>query len=385
MKSRIITALLLSIAFLASCDKKTDTVTVNIQVKAPTLSESDSIYITGNLSELGSWQADGRLMKHIGNGIWKTQLQLPKETIIEYKFTKGSWETEAAQSDGKPMENAVLTVAEDTLTTTLITHWRAGEALPIEGQITGDVAYHKQMTYEGILDRDVIVWLPPNYNNNPEQRYSVLYMQDGQNIVDPLTASYKVDWQIDETATRLVEEGQIEPIIVVGIYCTDKRTYEYTPGEGSDAYMAFVTEKLKPFIDQTYRTKTEREYTAVGGSSAGGLISMMLAWEYPEVFSKAICMSPAFKIKGDNITIDYVTPVKESYKKDLQLYIDNGGVGLEARLQPGVDAMIKVLKEKGFKEGVDLFYTVDQEAQHSEKYWAERMPNALLWLFGKEK
>jgi predicted alpha/beta superfamily hydrolase len=57
------------------------------------------------------------------------------------------------------------------------------------------------MTYPGLLPRDVIVWLPPGYSENKDERYQVFYMQDGQNIVDPATNTVThVDWQVDETS-----------------------------------------------------------------------------------------------------------------------------------------------------------------------------------------
>ena len=96
--------------------------------------------------------------------------------------------------------------------------------------------------------------------------------------------------------------------------------------------------KLKPLIDKKYRTLPDRENTAVAGSSMGGLISFMLAWEYPDVFSKAACLSPALLIDNYN----YVKTVK-SYKggmKPVKIYLDIGGVGLEEKLQPGMDGYL---------------------------------------------
>jgi predicted alpha/beta superfamily hydrolase len=161
---------------------------------------------------------------------------------------------------------------------------------------------------------------------------------------------------------------------VEGINNTSDRSKEYIPGETGDAYMKFVVQKVKPLIDVTYRTKPDARNTIVGGSSAGGIISFMLVWEYPTVFSKAIRMSPAFKIEE----IDYVKKVIESKKrKNVFFYIDNGGIGLEQKLQPGVDAMLSALKQKGYKEGKDYFYFNDPKARHFESDWAKRFPQAV--------
>jgi predicted alpha/beta superfamily hydrolase len=144
--------------------------------------------------------------------------------------------------------------------------------------------------------------------------------------------------------------------------------------------MKFLVNVVKPMIDKAYRTKPQRENTAIGGSSMGGLISFMLAWEYPDVFSKAICFSPALKIWQ----FDYVKTVKATKeRKNVFLYMYNGGVGLETMLRPGIDEMISALKEKNYVEGKDFVFIVDPEAEHNERAWAKQIGQALVKLFGK--
>jgi predicted alpha/beta superfamily hydrolase len=147
--------------------------------------------------------------------------------------------------------------------------------------------------------------------------------------------------------------------------------------------MDFIVSKLKPFIDTEYRTMPEKEYTANGGSSLAGLISLMLVWNYPEVFSKAACISPAFNISRFN----YVDTVinYSGKKKDIKLYIDNGGVGLESELQPGVDEMIVALQNKGYELGNDILWYTDRNALHSEAAWAKRIWRPLLFFFGQKE
>lgn len=232
----------------------------------------------------------------------------------------------------------------------------------------------------GLQERDLIVWLPPNYESNKNARYPVVYMHDCQNVIDPATSSFGVDWSIDETADRLIREKAIPPIIMVGIYNTSDRMREYTPGEKGTTYMDFVTHTVKPFIDSNYRTKADRNNTIVGGSSAGGIISFMLVWQHPDVFSKAICMSPAFKTPTSmGNGWDYAEVVRTSKEKPASVffYMDNGGVGLESQLQPGIDEMISSLKGKGYIEGKDFIFIRDSAAKHFEADWAKRFPEAL--------
>jgi predicted alpha/beta superfamily hydrolase len=251
------------------------------------------------------------------------------------------------------------------------------------GQITGMVKYHPAIKGDRIQERNLIVWLPPGYEDDPEIRYPVLYMQDGQNIFDPATSFIGIDWQVDETADSLIRSGEIPPLIIVGIFNTSDRTLEYTPGDIGSAYMDFVVHTIKPLIDSTYRTKTDREYTFAGGASAGGILAFMLVWEYPDVFSKAISMSPAFRNPdGFSYEFNFVQTVQNarSTPDDVFFYIDNGGVDLDALLQPGIDEMLLALDAHGYRLYQDFVFVKDDLALHNESAWAVRFPNALKLL-----
>ncbi|UCE20458.1 MAG: histidine kinase [Gemmatimonadota bacterium] len=354
---------------------------VTFQVIAPTLDDSSVVYITGNHEKLGNWNPGAIRLKKMSADIWSFSSQFPKGFTLEFKFTKGSWEQEAVRENGEIPSNNYLDVIQDTTVSFVIKNWKDEFEYEIVGQITGTVVYHQDVKGHGLQARDIIVWLPPGYEKNETKRYPVFYMHDGQNLCDPRTSFIRCDWQIDEVADSLIRKGEIEPIIVVGMYNTSDRTPEYSPGPKGDAYMKFVVNVVKPLIDKTYRTLPDREHTAVGGSSMGGIVSFMLLWEYNDIFSKAACMSPAFKF--DNV--DYVTTV-EKYKgpkKDMLVYIDNGGLGLEARLQPGIDDMIKMLEKKGYKENRDFYWFVDKTAEHNEAAWAKRIWKPLTLFFGR--
>jgi predicted alpha/beta superfamily hydrolase len=354
---------------------------VTFVLTSPDLPDNTAVYITGGVEQLGMWNPGKVLMEPKGNHTWTKEIQVPGSVSIEYKYTLGTWEREGADATGSPLKNLVANVSGDTTIKDSILFWtKGGRKKVIQGQITGTVKYHRAMKGAGLQDRDIIVWLPPNYESNTNARYPVVYMHDGQNIIDPTTSSFGVDWSIDETADRLIKEKKIPPVIIVGIYNTSDRTKEYTPGERGTAYMKFVANTVKPLIDSIYRTKPDRLHTVTGGSSAGGIISFMLVWEYPNVFSKAICMSPAFKapVSLPN-SWDYGQVVRTATEipKSVFFYIDNGGVGLESQLQPGIDEMINVLKARGYVEGKDFVFVRDAEAKHFEADWAKRLPEAL--------
>ena len=357
-------------------------VKVTLELIAPTLDDTTKVFVAGNIEPLGLWRADKIQMNKISKEKWIYEFEIEKGTQVEYKFTKGSWQTEALGNDLSIPKNNILIAERDTTVSKTILNWRDKFNFKVQGQITGKVEYHKNFVIDGLRPRNIFVWLPPNYDKDKEKRYPVFYMHDGQNLIDPRTSNTFIDWQVDEVADSLIRNGEIEPFILVGINNTDDRAIEYNNTPLGKLYMKLIVEKIKPFIDKTYRTKQDAKNTAVGGSSMGGLISMMCAWEYPDVFSKAACFSPAFRIND----IDYVRVVKNysGEKKNLLLYIDNGGKGLESLLQPGVDSMINALEQKGFEENKDLFVFIDEQAEHNEAAWSKRIWRPLKLFFGKK-
>jgi predicted alpha/beta superfamily hydrolase len=354
---------------------------VIFEINTPTLNDSSTVYFTGSEPELGGWIPDNVPLEKISKALWRKTFLLQKGITVEYKLTKGSWSSEAIGNNLTIPHNFSLKINKDTTVIHTIINWRDQNNFIVPGQITGKVIYHNNFVTEGLRPRNIFVWLPPEYDSAKEKRFPVFYMHDGQNLVDPRTSNTFIDWQVDEVADSLIRRGEVEPFIVVGINNTADRGGEYNNTPLGKLYMKLIVEKIKPFIDSHYRTLTDAQNTAVGGSSMGGLISMMMAWEYPNVFSKAACFSPTIRINA----IDYIRVVKEynGPKKDILLYIDNGGVDLDALLQPGIDSMIEALIQKGFVEEKNLFVFIDEQAEHNEAAWAKRVWRPIKLFFGK--
>lgn len=345
------------------------------------LDDSISVYITGNDKQLGKWAPSRIKLNKEEENRWKIELSFPRGTKLEYKFTLGGWKREALTDKRETPGNTDLVVEKDTSVSVTIKYWGSGESRtnPFHGQITGDVKYHRNFPGRGLVPRDIIVWLPPSYEKDKLKRYPVLYAHDGQNLFDPSTSSIGIDWQLDETTDSLIRQGKIREIIIVGIYNSPQRMKEYYTGDTGETYLRFVVKELKPFIDKTYRTLPDRKNTATMGSSAGGLVSFMLVWQYNEIFSKAACLSPAFFIRG----LDYITPVLKSKKKrDFKIYIDCGGTGLDSILLTGIEKMLKALKEKGYKDETNFSWFFDKTGEHNEQNWAKRVWRPLEYLYG---
>lgn len=382
---------LFSILFISYYTFAQSKATITIKVYCDSLPQNSTIFITGNDIQLGNWQPDFTKLIESKKNIWTGKYSIKKGKKLDFKITRGSWNNEALNDDGSVPSNHTLTIEKDTTVAINVKFWSdltTGQAgiiqNKIEGQITGIVKYHLNFKGEKLQPRNIVVWLPPLYFLNTEKRYPVLYMNDGQNLFDPKTSSFNVDWQIDEAADSLIRKGLIEEIIIVGIYNTVERSSEYSENDTGYTYMNFIVNVLKPFIDESYRTQSDRKHTAVGGSSLGAMISFMLLWEYPEIFYQAGCISPAFKIERFNY-VDNVERFNKT-KNDIKIYIDNGDDEIDTRLQTGVDEMLYQLQRLGYnEEDNNLYWYNDRNATHNEKDWARRIWRALIFMFGTEK
>ena len=235
-------------------------------------------------------------------------------------------------------------------------------------------------------DRAVSVYLPPQYLEQKERRFPVLYLQDGQNLFDGRT-SYVAGktWKANTTADQLAEAGEIEPVILVGIANTGlRRMAEYTPtrdfkmggGEGR-SYARLLIEELKPWVDSLYRTLPEAENTGLGGSSLGGLISLYVGFAHPEVFGKLAVMSPS--LWWDHRSILHAIE-QQAKKPDLRIWLDMGTAEGAKHLRD-TDALERLLVKRGWRSGVDLEYVTAPGAVHDERAWSERFGDVLRFLF----
>jgi predicted alpha/beta superfamily hydrolase len=337
--------------------------------------------VSGNDVLLGEWHPAMVALTKFTDGSWRKTFSFLSGTHLEYKFTRGSWQTEAVDTLGFAPSNSVLDVENDTTVIVRIPGWKDFHTKTMR-QISGTVRYHRKMEGEGIKPRDIIVWLPPGYEADLQKRYPVLYMHDGQNVFDATTAFLGNEWRVDEVADSLIRAGELKEIIIVGIYNTPDRNIEYSDTTTGQAYMNFLVSTLKPFVDQTYRSLPEREHTAVMGSSLGGLISFLSAWYHPDVFSRAGCISSAFLYQNYlsvSMVEEYTGP-----DKNIRIYIDNGAIGLEDTLSPGSQRMLQALQNNGFRLNENLQWHYDKTGDHSERAWARRVWRPLVFMFGRD-
>ena len=269
---------------------------------------------------------------------------------------------------------------------------------------TGTIDYYPHIESEYRSPRPVEVWLPEGYESSPGERYPVLYMHDGQFLFHHGSTLLETDWlwDVDITMTRLIENGEIRPAIVVAVWADldekPNRGLEYMPqkpvgemmisrkrvfkGEEviSDNYLKFLVHDLKSFIDKTYRTLPDRENTLVSGSSMGAMISAYVISEYPDVFGDAACLSTYWNM-GEGVVLTWF---KEHWPEAgaHRIYFDHGTETFDADHERYQLKMDDVMRSKGYRSGEDWISRKFEGADHSPRAWRERFHIPLKFLLG---
>jgi predicted alpha/beta superfamily hydrolase len=254
--------------------------------------------------------------------------------------------------------------------------------------LTGDIRLHKNFRSRFLArTRDVILYLPPRYEAEQSRSFPVMYLHDGQNLFDGATAYIPGrEWQVDETAQRLILRRRIASLIIVGIYNTgESRADEYTPtrveklkaGGRADLYGRLIVEELKPFVDAHYRTLDGPENHALGGASLGGLVTLHLGLKYPHVFGKLAVMSPS--LWWDNGVV--LREVERLPHKTPQCIWLDAGTKEGGMVTHNARLLRDALTSKGWREGAELHYLEARGATHDEAAWGRRFGRALRFLF----
>lgn len=246
--------------------------------------------------------------------------------------------------------------------------------------------------------RTIRVWLPEDYDfNNPDKRYPVIYMSDGQNLVDKYLSAYG-EWELDKTVHSLMKKGY-PGVIAVGIDCPKEpleRTKELCPpyrprkeifkNEGgifspyANKYVDYVANELKPLIDKLFYTIPDKECTAIGGSSMGGIMAFFAYIYRPDVFGFSLSFSPAFFFYKKNDWLKILDKYEINPDKNGKLFLYCGGKDFEhIFLKPTLNTYDYLVKREFSNEQIALM--VDTNEIHHEAAWAKYLPDGLtFWL-----
>lgn len=267
-----------------------------------------------------------------------------------------------------------------------------------------ELDHYPQVTFSELEPRDVCVWLPPQYTEQPDSRFPVIYMHDGQNLFNK-HKWIKHTWQIAEIVTSLSRSGAIKPAVVVGIASTPNRVGDYYPAGilttpascdflqkkftehqlgrvklTADDYLQLIVKKIKPMIDQKYRTLPNQPDTFMMGSSMGGLITLYGLCQYPDVFCGGGCFSTHWPIVSE-----FIFPYLEKHIPDPgshKIYFDHGSRGIDADYQPYQEQVDDLFRSKGYSDEFNYLSMSFPGAWHNELAWSKRLHFPLQFFLG---
>lgn len=357
-------------------------VTININSVPANTPPNDDIYIAGSFNGWDPGSSSYKLTKI--NATFFTITLASGNGTIEFKFTRGNWNRVECKADGSFQPNRTFTYGNGDTLNLSIEGW--------EDLINGNASTSTALSNVSLMDdsfympqlnryRKIWIYLPDDYDTALNKFYPVLYMQDGQNVFDDST-SFAGEWKVDETLHNLQIDGNYG-CIVIGIENGGvERINEYSPyynssygGGQGDEYCDFMVNTLKPFIDSHYRTLSSRDFTAVAGSSMGGLISFYAAMKYQDVFSKAGVFSPSLWF--DDSIYTYVT--NKGAQQAMRFYFVAGRTE-SSDMVPDIKSMYTTMSNVGFTSD-ELDTVIKNDGQHAEWFWAREFRGCYEWLF----
>jgi predicted alpha/beta superfamily hydrolase len=263
--------------------------------------------------------------------------------------------------------------------------------------VSGDLRIHALESRIFGNTRQIRVLLPPGYDapENAGRRYAVLYMLDGQNLFDACLSDVSHrEWELDETSHRLIREGRIPPMIVVGVdHAGPARAREYLPykdfagnpdmddPEGR-RFPDFMTNEVMPSVDSRYRTLTDHDHTGIGGSSYGGSAALYALLAKPGHFGFGLLESPVLSIGMGQLIRD-TSPLVAMPRR---VFVAFGAKEIDDPVISGKLIDLVRLLEANFRaacyDDSNLRVVIDPDGRHSEPDWARRLPGALSFLYG---
>lgn len=337
---------------------------------------------------------------------------------VEFKFTLGSWSAVETTADGQDIDNRKLPLidagkvpaGEKPVIELTIPRFRDGseafviapEYRPLE--VTGTVKRLQVAGGAGAAEgkmRDLLVWLPPGYDQEPERTYPVLYMLDGQNLFQKQEGA-PAEWRMDEIAGELIAAGEIEPLIVVGIpSLAAARASEYVPrlpgqpatllGQPAlgDDFTAWLADEVFPRVERAFRVSTDRGQTGIGGASLGGLAALHAAYAMPERFGLVLAESPALAFdtpEGRYSIMPWLEERVAAGAPRMNVFIGMGGAedipgsGFFDKASRAHVKAAEAAYELLGKNGVAALDVIEGHG-HDETAWSQRLPGALKHLF----
>ncbi len=265
-------------------------------------------------------------------------------------------------------------------------------------EVLSSVMVEQLTIYSEYLEREVIVdvYLPAIFPQH--EQVSVLLINDGQDLPK---------MPFDAILDKLFSNGDIEPLVCIGIYCGPDRKMEYGTaysadykGRGAKAgmYSKFIFDELLPFIRKTYHTPSFKD-KSFAGFSLGALSALDIVWNHAEEFNKIGLFSGSlwWRRKGydegyndEQDRLMHLQVRKGSFYPWLKFFIECGKLdegadrnenGVIDSIDDALDLIVE-LKAKGYTDQ-HIHYLELENGKHDVPTWGECFPEFLKWGWGR--
>ena len=366
---------------------------LSFEVTVPAVPARQHVVIVGTDPALGSWQPEkGLVLDRQPDGRFTGSADLPYG-LVEFKITRGSWQTEETNKDGTVVLNYNYLIAHDLTVPVTVDHWK--DSPPIEPDLIYGKTIELELHAEKLEQtRRVCIWLPPGYMESHDSKHPVLYVLDGQDSLQAFQTWGNETIGADAWVRGLSSEGIIPEIVLVAVFHREgfgQRDIELSPQCEGPRMADFIVHDLKPFIDYTVcrdRILADPANTGVLGFSLGASLALFMALRHAHVFGKFACLSVAFEdLSGDtldNCEIIQQIEADPTFRPDRKLYFDYGTCGEDRLAEPFQKKLNAILAAKGFLEGRDFKVVRAEGADHSLAAWRARLGAPLQYLFGKK-
>ncbi len=340
-------------------------------------------------------------------GLWRIRLERGEPLL--FKFTLGTWETVEVDRWGMTIANRrlprVKRPAHDD--EPAIVKQRIERFLQL-GEIenapqdfmgsppAGATGNIRIVTVRGgggrakEITRPLYVWLPPGYDapENAKRQYRVLLVMDGQNIFWPHDG-IPVEHGFDETATRLIRQAKIEPIIIVGVshsgaFRGDEYQRVVVFGEAQPAgaeFVSWLAGSVVPLIKDKFRVLDAPGAWGIAGTSIGGTIATEAAAAHPQLFGALLCESTPWEVMQERSAVPTSNwPARVFIGGGISEYgLITGLRPTDQLLQSRRESWIRSIAKSGGAGLVRVQLSID--GHHDERLWAQQLPDALEFLF----
>ncbi|GEM_PF-820551 len=402
---------------------------VRLRVRDDSAMASDTrpIYVAHSRN---NWNPTGTRMALSDDGLWEVMiLQDTQQLPLEYKLTLGSWNHCEVDPGGFSVSNRTLPFIDAgkqnrdavvNVEVSVARFLRDGETENLARGWTPRVVSGsvKAITLTGgggraqNLTRDVWVWLPPRYDDpaNADRNYPVLIMLDGQAMFERPPNS-QAEWQMDETASRLIANGSIEPFICIAIpHSGGFRFDEYltttiNPQDVPDSYMfadalrdasntgdqfvQYLINSVLPAARQHWRITRNPAQVGIGGGDLAASLAYYAASRYPDSFGMALCEDPWVPI-NEEASERYMHELTAGHPTPRVLYYGFGDlIAVEQRILGVVNTddivsqieVSKAILSQATSQPDSMRINFKRGTGSGITWWAQRLPEALQTLF----